>query len=103
MIHVLPVLFAGNRCITGQFLSLEGQTVNDCHAEIITRRGLIRYTNLSLKTIIVACSLYLRTIVVINYRSLKITIMTCNLYLKTIVVIDNLSLKTIVVMKNTCL
>lgn len=33
----------GNRCITGTFLSLEGQTVNDSHAEIITRRGFIRF------------------------------------------------------------
>ena len=32
----------GNRCITGDYLSLEGTTVNDSHAEIITRRGLIR-------------------------------------------------------------
>ena len=33
---------AGNRCITGTFLSLEGQTVNDSHAEVVTRRGLVR-------------------------------------------------------------
>ncbi|XP_060066776.1 double-stranded RNA-specific adenosine deaminase-like [Ylistrum balloti] len=33
----------GNRCITGQQLSLEGNTVNDSHAEIITRRGFIRF------------------------------------------------------------
>jgi len=33
---------AGNRCITGTFLSLEGQTVNDSHAEVVTRRGLLR-------------------------------------------------------------
>nr|QOJ54019.1 double-stranded RNA adenosine deaminase [Perionyx excavatus] len=33
----------GNRCITGTFMSLEGQTVNDSHAEIITRRGFIRF------------------------------------------------------------
>ena len=35
--------FVGNRCITGDYLSLEGTTVNDSHAEIITRRGLIRW------------------------------------------------------------
>ncbi|XP_069134047.1 double-stranded RNA-specific adenosine deaminase-like isoform X2 [Argopecten irradians] len=34
---------SGNRCITGQQLSLEGNTVNDSHAEIITRRGFIRF------------------------------------------------------------
>lgn len=40
--HVVS-LGLGNRCITGTFLSLEGQTVNDSHAEIITRRGFIRF------------------------------------------------------------
>jgi double-stranded RNA-specific adenosine deaminase len=40
--------FSGNRCITGNELSLEGNTVNDSHAEIITRRGFIRYVLLLL-------------------------------------------------------
>ncbi|KAH9494790.1 hypothetical protein Btru_020623 [Bulinus truncatus] len=34
---------SGNRCITGDKLSQEGNTVNDCHAEIITRRGLMSF------------------------------------------------------------
>ncbi|KAK0049375.1 double-stranded RNA-specific editase 1 [Biomphalaria pfeifferi] len=34
---------SGNRCITGDKLSQEGNTVNDCHAEIVTRRGLISF------------------------------------------------------------
>jgi hypothetical protein len=37
------IFHTGNRCITGPQLSLEGNTVNDSHAEIITRRGFIRY------------------------------------------------------------
>ncbi|GFN76320.1 double-stranded RNA-specific adenosine deaminase [Plakobranchus ocellatus] len=39
---------SGNRCITGDKLSLEGNTVNDCHAEIITRRGFIRFLYIQL-------------------------------------------------------
>lgn len=34
--------FPGNRCVKGDSLSLKGETVNDCHAEIISRRGFIR-------------------------------------------------------------
>ncbi|KAM5129887.1 double-stranded RNA-specific adenosine deaminase isoform 2-T2 [Mantella aurantiaca] len=33
----------GNRCVKGEELSLRGETVNDCHAEIIARRGFIRF------------------------------------------------------------
>ncbi|XP_069508158.1 double-stranded RNA-specific adenosine deaminase isoform X2 [Ambystoma mexicanum] len=33
----------GNRCVKGEELSLNGETVNDCHAEVIARRGFIRY------------------------------------------------------------
>ncbi|XP_022099466.1 double-stranded RNA-specific editase 1-like isoform X2 [Acanthaster planci] len=36
-------LGTGNRCVTGDMLSLEGGTVNDSHAEIITRRAFLRY------------------------------------------------------------
>lgn len=32
----------GNRCVKGDSLSLKGETVNDCHAEIVSRRGFIR-------------------------------------------------------------
>ncbi|OCT69489.1 hypothetical protein XELAEV_18040800mg [Xenopus laevis] len=31
----------GNRCVKGEELSLRGETVNDCHAEIVSRRGFI--------------------------------------------------------------
>ncbi|KAK7471852.1 hypothetical protein BaRGS_00035511 [Batillaria attramentaria] len=40
----------GNRCITGDKLSLEGNTVNDSHAEIITRRGFMRFLYQQLET-----------------------------------------------------
>uniref|UniRef100_A0A6I8N4Y9 Adenosine deaminase RNA specific n=1 Tax=Ornithorhynchus anatinus TaxID=9258 RepID=A0A6I8N4Y9_ORNAN len=36
-------LGTGNRCVKGGELSLKGETVNDCHAEIISRRGFIRF------------------------------------------------------------
>ncbi|XP_060559029.1 uncharacterized protein LOC132719290 isoform X2 [Ruditapes philippinarum] len=42
-VGVLVSLGTGNRCITGQQLSLQGNTVNDSHAEIITRRGFLRF------------------------------------------------------------
>ncbi|KAM4663704.1 LOW QUALITY PROTEIN: double-stranded RNA-specific adenosine deaminase [Discoglossus pictus] len=40
----------GNRCVKGEELSLRGETVNDCHAEIISRRGFIRYLYSELMT-----------------------------------------------------
>uniref|UniRef100_A0A2I3MRL3 Double-stranded RNA-specific adenosine deaminase n=1 Tax=Papio anubis TaxID=9555 RepID=A0A2I3MRL3_PAPAN len=38
---VVVSLGTGNRCVKGDSLSLKGETVNDCHAEIISRRGFI--------------------------------------------------------------
>lgn len=43
-IYFSPLSFSGNRCVKGEELSLKGDTVNDCHAEIISRRGFVRYT-----------------------------------------------------------
>ncbi|NXP37383.1 DSRAD deaminase, partial [Leiothrix lutea] len=39
---VVVSIGTGNRCVKGEELSLKGETVNDCHAEIISRRGFVR-------------------------------------------------------------
>ena len=40
---VVVSIGAGNRCITGDRLTLDGMTLNDSHAEIICRRAFILY------------------------------------------------------------
>lgn len=33
----------GTKCINGEYMSDRGLALNDCHAEIVARRSLIRY------------------------------------------------------------
>jgi len=43
--HVCQVISmaSGTKCVNGVQISLQGQTVNDCHAEVLARRGFVRF------------------------------------------------------------
>lgn len=39
----------GTKCINGEYMSDRGLALNDCHAEIIARRSLLRYLYMELE------------------------------------------------------
>ncbi|GFS08453.1 adenosine deaminase, RNA-specific, B1b [Elysia marginata] len=43
-------LATGTKCINGEYLSASGQAINDCHAEVLCRRLLMRFLYQQLKT-----------------------------------------------------
>ena len=74
----------GTKCIAGDRLTLTGQALNDCHAEILARRCLIRYCFQQLQIILDdenAESIFEKNPETIRYR-LKASI-TFHLYIST--------------------
>jgi hypothetical protein len=39
----LNLFFSGTRCLSGNNLRTDGSTVNDSHAEVLARRGFLRF------------------------------------------------------------
>jgi len=39
----LICLTTGSKCISGTYLSMEGEALNDCHAEVLARRCLVTF------------------------------------------------------------
>ena len=46
---VVVAMGTGNRCITGERMSMEGKVVNDSHAEIVCRRAFISFLYIELE------------------------------------------------------
>lgn len=56
----------GTKCINGEYMSDRGLALNDCHAEIIARRSLIRYLYTQLEFFLRSVSSPLQTISVLT-------------------------------------
>ena len=49
---IVVAVGSGTQCATGQNLSLRGETVNDCHAEIVARRSFKRFLYAEVNSIV---------------------------------------------------
>ncbi|XP_019619843.1 PREDICTED: double-stranded RNA-specific adenosine deaminase-like [Branchiostoma belcheri] len=45
----------GNSCVMGKNIGTDGRTLNDCHAEVVVRRSLLRYLYRELKNVLEGC------------------------------------------------
>lgn len=60
----------GTKCINGEYMSDRGLALNDCHAEIIARRSLIRYLYTQLE-------FFLRSVDGVKFVALLVALVRC--------------------------
>lgn len=56
----------GTKCINGEFISDRGQSVNDCHAEILARRSLLNFLYSELNKFLTGNQTYCENVVFIK-------------------------------------
>lgn len=78
----------GTKCINGEYMSDRGLALNDCHAEIIARRSLIRYLYTQLEFFLRSVSLphqkTIKSIIFFTYSSSLFTLLTVFVVIATI-------------------